>query len=419
MDDNKTEKYTFGADEKNTLEILALFEQELDERLQESESESQKVKYYEEFKMNDIDFKNIFVTTEKDAEGNETYHVYCGDSSNEILSIDSNGNVDVKNPELALFLGEVDLDKIIEENEKEPGKLKGISEKAEPEELQRAIEKEDEHGEKIRERNEDIEAEKEEEQQENEQEDKDEDTLEVENDLEQQGENLRISSYRKIKDSKIAERMPEVFKNGEENGIAYSKTLNRYVIISKINGQYQLNEKIEPAKMTWKTITSISPDGSQVERRVPHALMKIPSNDKKEIAVSLDQYGDVDIETVDVLSCQERIARSVREEGEGLEGEENREVTRGFETEGIQYQHEIAHTKEQLEREYKVTETHIEELKDLDIEAIMEREAQKAKISKESFKEYVRKADGKTLKDKIDNAHEEIEQEYMGNQRPR
>ena len=39
MDDNKTEQYTFGPDEKETLEILSTFEQELNDRLQESESE--------------------------------------------------------------------------------------------------------------------------------------------------------------------------------------------------------------------------------------------------------------------------------------------------------------------------------------------------------------------------------------------
>lgn len=417
MKENKTEQYTFGPEEKDTLEILGLFEQELDEKLEESKSEVQKVKYYETFQINEINFKNIFITTEKDAEGNLTYHVYCGDSSNEILSIGSEGKVDVKNPELVPYLLDVDLEEMINQNEKEPGKLKGISEKADPEELQRAIEKEDEHGHKQKQEEEKEDEELEEQQEENENED--EETKEIDKDLKEQGEDLQISSYRKIKDSNVAERMPEVFQDGVENGIAFSNKLNRFVIISKINGHYQLNQNVEPARMTWKTITSISPDGEQVERRVPHALMEIPGNDNKEIAVSIGHYGDVDIETIDVMPCQQRIARAVREDGEGLEGEERQEVTRDFDTEGIYYGDEIAHKKQELEKEYKVTETDIEELKDLDIEAIMEAEAHKARMSKEGFKEYVKKADGKTLQEKIDNAHEDIEQEYMGGQRPR
>lgn len=399
MKENKTEQYTFGPEEKDTLEILGLFEQELGEKLEESESEVERVKYYETFQINEVNFKNIFITTEKDEKGNLTYHVYCGDPSNEILSIDSEGNVYVKNSELLPYLSDIYLEEIIKQNEKEPGKLKGISEKADPEELQRAIEKEDEHG--------------------NKQKQEDEEEKEIDKDLKEQGEDLQISSYRKIKDSNISERMPEVFQNGVENGIAFSNKLNRFVIISKINGHYQLNQNVEPARMTWKTITSISPDGEQVERRVPYALMEIPGNDNKEIAVSISHYGDIDIESVDVMPCQERIARAVREDGEGLEGEEREEVTREFETEGIYYGDEIAHKKEELEKEYKVTETDIEELKDLDIEAIMEAEAHKARMSKEGFKEYVKRADGKTLQEKIDNAHEDIEQEYMGGQRPR
>lgn len=340
MEENK---YTFGPEEKDTLEILAAFEQELDEKLKQSKSETQKVKYYETFKMNEIDFNNIFVTTEKDSEGNISYHVYCGDSSNEILSIDSNGNVGIKNPELEKYLRDIDFEKIIEQNEKEKGKLKGISEKAEPEELQRAIEIEDEHGNKQKEKNDEKDEEQKEEK-------TNEEAIEVEKDLNEQGEDLKISSYRKIKDSHIAERMPEVFGNGTENGIAFSNKLNRYVIISKVNGHYQLNENVEPAKMTWKTIISISPDGEQVERKVPHALMQLPNNTEKEIAVVLDEYGTPNIETVDVLPCQERISRAVRQDGEGIEGEEILEMRREFETEGKEYKHDIAHQVQDIEQ---------------------------------------------------------------------
>ena len=58
-----------------------------------------------------------------------SYHVYCGNASNEILSIDSKGKIDIKNTDLAKYLEEVDLESLIEENEKVPERLKVISKK--------------------------------------------------------------------------------------------------------------------------------------------------------------------------------------------------------------------------------------------------------------------------------------------------
>lgn len=214
----------------------------------------------------------------------------------------------------------------MEENEKSPERLKGISKKATPEEMEETLKENDEQS---------------------------DETKQIEQDLAEQGEDLKISKYRQIKDSHIDERMPEVFKDGEENGIAFSNKLNRFVIISKVNGQYQINENVEPARMTYKTIISISPDGQQVERKVPYALMKLPNNDEKEIAVTIDEYGISHIETVDVLPCQERIARAVREENEGLEGEEQLEIRRDFETEGKEYKHDIAHKVKDIEQAQK------------------------------------------------------------------
>lgn len=317
-------------EEKRVFEILDAFERELNEKMQETKGEVERVKYYETFQINEIDFKNIFITTEKDEQGNITHHIYCGDSSNEILSVDEDGNVEVKNPELGKYLKDINFNELIEENENQPERLKGISEKASPEEMKKALKGEDTTS-KDNTSNEQIEA-----------------------DLKEQGEDLEISQYREIKDSHISERMPEVFKSGEENGIAFSNKLNKFVIISKINGQYQLNENVEPAQMTWKTIISISPDGEKVERKVPYALMELPNNPNKEIAVTEEDganfYQKVEIETVDVLPCQERISREVREDGEGIEKEETLEMRREFETQGKEYKHDIAHQVQEIEQ---------------------------------------------------------------------
>lgn len=321
-------------EEKRIIEILALFEQELDEKLQESKGEVERVKYYETFNISGIDFNNIFLTTEKDADGRTTYHIYCGDSSNEILTVDENGNIEVKNPELGKYLENININQLIEENEKDPQRLKGVSEKASSKEMKKALEGEENQEEK--------------------EEQEKASTEQIEADLQEQGQDLEISQYREITDAHISEKMPEVFKDGEENGIAFSNKLNRFVIISKVNGKYQLNENVEPARMTWKTIISIEPNGEKVERKVPYALMRLPNNPNKEIAVTEEEgdnfYKKVEIETVDVLPCQERIARQVREDGQGREEEESLELRREFETQGKEYKHDIAHQVQEIEQ---------------------------------------------------------------------
>ena len=337
MEENKSAQYTFGPEEKQILAILDSFEQELQERLQENNGEVENIKYYEKFKMGDIDFNNIFITTEKDAEGNFSFHVYSGSSSNEILAVDKDGKVSSIIPELEAYLSNINLEEVIAENEKEPGRLKGISEKMTPEEVKEMLEGK----EKI--------VDEEEQETDEQQEDKGETTEEkIKKDLEEQGEDLEISNYRKIKDKNVAERMPQVFGNSEENGIAYSNKLNRFIMLTKVNGKFKINDNVEPAQTAWKTIISIDENGESIEKRVPHALMET-SNDKQEIAITYGPYGEIDIETVEVLPCDERIARGVRMQGEDATQEESYQIRNEFETEGTEYSHELAHQVNEVE----------------------------------------------------------------------
>ena len=336
MEENKSAQYTFGPEEKQILAILDSFEQELQARLQENNGEVENIKYYEKFKMGDIDFNNIFITTEKDAEGNFTFHVYSGSSSNEILAVDKDGKVSSIIPELEAYLSNINLEEVIAENEKEPGRLKGISEKMTPEEVKEIIEGKVVDGEETKK---DNQQEQDEGKQKEEQ---------IEENLEEQGEDLEISNYRKIKDKNIAERMPQVFGNSEENGIAYSNKLNRFVMLTKVNGKFKINDNVEPAQTAWKTIISIDENGESIEKRVPHALMET-SNDKQEIAITYGPYGEIDIETVEVLPCDERIARGVRMQGEDATQEESYQIRNEFETEGTEYSHELAHQVNEVE----------------------------------------------------------------------
>lgn len=303
---------------------------------QTNQREVVSTKYYSEFVINTqkgpITLNNVFITSERSKEGDMSYHFRWiaqkenGEQSiEENIVVDENGKVYVSEG-LGEYLGnsEIDINELFAENDDiKKDRIKGISQKADSKEVKKEVEDKEQE---------------------------DDETQEVEESLEEQEEDLEISKYRKIKDTNVAERMPDVFGNGaEENGIAFSNKLNRFVMISKENGQYQLNDNVEPARMTWKTIISIDPNGESVERKVPHALMKTNRSDK-EIAVTIGQYGEVDIETVDVLPCQERIAREVRSDREGIEKQESKEMRNQFEQGGKEYKHDIVHQVQDIEQ---------------------------------------------------------------------
>ena len=400
----ENDKYTFGSDEKQILEILASFEEELQERLQESKGEIERVKYYEKFQMQGIDFKNIFITTEKDVDGNLSYHVYCRDTSNELLSVDADGNIKIR-PELQAFLGDLNLDEIMEENEKQPKRLKGISEKVNPEEVQEKL-KQQQKEEQLPKEGEDTEEEQ------------------INEDLkDEKQEDLQIKNYRKIKDENLDRQMKGTFKNSEEKGVAYSEKLNAFILVEKVNGKFQRVEGIEPSKPTMKSVISINEDGREIEKKVPHALMKT-KNPKKEMSITIGQYGYVEAATIDRLPCNERVEMQLRQDGEGLEGKRTKELQNLQTREGTEAIHELAHKFNEETEERKDETTSLDQLRDDknntndgmnysdDEERRIEEESAKAKVSVKEFKNHLEKLDRGTLEEKIEVVHAEIELEY-------
>lgn len=338
MEENKSVQYTFTPEEKEILKKLAVVETAVSRNISEKhQRELITTKYYSEFVINTpkgpITLNNVFITTERNKQGDMSYHFrWLKENEDgeqiieESIAIDENGEVYVSEA-LKDYLGDaiISQEELIKENDNPKRKrLKGISEIADKKSIKQ-YEQESQQNDEIN---------------------------QVEADLQQQGEDLKISGYRKIKDTHVGERMPEVFEKGTENGLAFSNKLNSYVLISKVDGQYQLNKNVEPAKLTWKSIISIDPNGEGVERKVPHGLMKT-NRDDKEIAVTIGQYGEPDIETVDVLPCQERISREVRSEGEGLEKQESLEIRKQFEQEGTEFKHDIAHNVQDIEEAQK------------------------------------------------------------------
>ena len=258
------------------------------------------------------------------------------------MSIDADGKVHATG-DLEKYLGEeFDIENTIEMNDLEKGRLKGETKKEEKKKTKKK---------------------------ENENEKKDEETQEIEENLDEKGQELELTHIRKIKDvQNLKDRMPEAFSDSDEYAHAYSKKLGKFVILeNKKDGdksKWQLNDKIEPAKSTQKKIISIDEDGKNIEKEVPYALMKT-NRDDKEIAVSYGQYGEINVQTVDVLPCQARVARQVREQGEGEKGREDAQLTREFKAGGKEYTHKLAHEVQEIEEiqkesnqttDYQITE---------------------------------------------------------------
>lgn len=336
MKNNKTEQYTFAPEEKEILQKLNVVEASVNaQNIQEkNQRELIATKYYSEFVINTekgpITLKNVFITAEQDQNGKTSYHFRWINENEkgeqiieECLSIDRDGKVHTEG-DLAKYLGEeLDIEELMKSNDLEKGRLKGVSEKISK------VEKDEQTN------------------------DKRDESQEIDQDLKEQGQDLGLINVREIKDiQNIKERMPEAFGNSDEHAQGYSQTLGKFVMVEKVKdgkkSKWQLNEKVEPSQPTRRKIISIDEKGENIEKEVPYALMKTNRSDK-EIAVTYGQYGTVNIQTVDVLPCQERVARQVREQGEDGNGQEDAEIRREFKAGGKEYTHDLAHQVEEIE----------------------------------------------------------------------
>ena len=336
MENNKTEQYTFAPEEKEILQKLNVVEASVNaQNIQEkNQRELIATKYYSEIVINTekgpITLKNVFITAEQDQNGKTSYHFRWINENEkgeqiieECLSIDGDGKVHTED-DLAKYLGEeLDIEELMKSNDSEKGRLKGVSEKISK------VEKDEQTN------------------------DKGDESQEIDQDLKEQGQDLGLINVREIKDiQNIKERMPEAFGNSDEHAQGYSQTLGKFVMVEKVKdgkkSKWQLNEKVEPSQPTRRKIISIDEKGENIEKEVPYALMKTNRSDK-EIAVTYGQYGTVNIQTVDVLPCQERVARQVREQGEDGNGQEDAEIRREFKAGGKEYTHDLAHQVEEIE----------------------------------------------------------------------
>lgn len=404
-------------EEKDILKRLEEFEASFEEKesLKESKSKLLKTEYYNEFVINEIDFKNLFITTEEDEKGNISRNIYCRgkDAILEILTIDAEGNVHILNPELAKNLGEVELENVIDENQ---DKIKGISESVEPKEFEKKLNEKDEKKE------------------ENE---KDEESKNPkEQDLtDEKDKNMEITYYRAIEDDNFGKQLNKDFSGYKEIGFAYSKTDKAYVLVGikegetneeniddKKSGKFERIEGFEPAKTTFKTVMSIDEKGEKVEKKVPNLLMKT-DDPKKELSMTIDT-GYKDVGVVERLPFNDmRVERQVAEKGEGkISGKEDPRMTRTIKEEGKYAIRNFASNNKETFDNMEIGDKDSDKVKEeinkgVDEDALIRDAAQnRAKVSEEEFRNILDTIpDDKPLEYRIDEAVEKVEEQYRQN----
>ena len=322
--------------------------------IQENDKKLIETRYYKEFVLNtkqgQLVLNDVFITLERNKEGDMEYHFRWAKENEqgemtieEKMMADKDGNVYSIEALREYFENTtLDMDTALSKNDKERGRLRAIAE-----------EKEENKKDK-----EETKAPQNEEQEEK----------KAEEDIKKEDKDIEISKFRRIKDNHLQERMPNVFNNNAEYAIAYSATLGSFVVLEareeidekgELRKNWKINENVQTAGANYRSIISISENGDKVERKVPYALLRTNKVDK-EIAITLEaqNYGELDIETVDVMPCQERVSRQVRTQGDGIEKQETLETRREFEKAGTQEgvnkkAHEIAHGFENVEEDQK------------------------------------------------------------------
>lgn len=323
--------------------------------IQEKDSQLIETRYYKEFVLNtnrgQLVFNDVFITIERNKERDMEYHFRWAKENEqgemtieEKMMADKNGNVYSIEALREYFENStLDMNLIFAKNDKEKGRLLGIAEEKEKNEQEEQIDEK-------KPQNEEQEEKK------------------AKEDLKKDDKDIEISNFRRIKDNHLQERMPNVFNNSSEYAVAYSPTIGSFVVLEakeeinekgELSKKWKVNENVQTAGTNYRSIISISENGDKVERKVPYALLRTNRADK-EIAITLEaqNYGELDVETVDVMPCQERVSRQVRAQGEGIEKQETLEVRRDFEVSGTQdgvnkKTHEIAHGFEKAEEDQK------------------------------------------------------------------
>lgn len=394
---------TFTANEKETMEKMDQFESNMRQNLEKGEKISS-IEYYEKLKIKDgLEINSdIYIAKIANEDGTERVGIYAKDSDNLLGYVNEEGHIEFIDPLLRSLEIEITLEDLKELNIEN---IRAKSEELTPKELEEYIEKQKEDN---------VEDKKDEKDEKDEKDSDEKDEKEANEELmENEGQDLGITYYKKIKDPKLQSEFPEL--KGKKLGLAYSSKLGQYIITEKDENGIKIADEIKPAKPTMRSVISIGESGDKVERKSPHALMKTSRKDI-EMSINIDTYGYIELGKVRVTPCNERVERPVKVQSKTNVPET--EVIKATDTRTEN--HEIAHNFEKGE-EKGIEIQNLNMIIDLGNgeTTTIEKEAEKAKVSPREFLNLYNGAEGKTPKEKIDSAHEEVEEQFRGNERKR
>lgn len=398
--------------EKDTIKKMENFQADLSREINEGE-EISNLKYYTNLKFSQMievsgDFFIVQISTTEKKQKNI---IYAKNSKNIIGYIDEKGNlefVDKLLRDLDISLTLEDLETINIENLQAKAEALDLKELEEYLRNINRTEEEQDNADSIERDDERDDGKKE----------KENDEKQIEQALyDEMGENLEISYYREIKDKQMEREFPDQFLGAESIGLAYAKSINRFIMVKKEKGQFKRIEDFEPAQPTMRTVIGINEDGSKIERKNPHALIKT-GNTNKELSVTIGQYGYIETGIVDRLPCNERVEHQVREEGQTREGGKTAVAMRyDINNGGKEEIHDWAHNFSDNE-DMGIETQNLEaidgnkefKLKDGTI-TTFNQEAAKAKVSVDEFIKTFINAEGSTFDEKLENTHLEFEQQ--------
>ncbi|MDO5557319.1 MAG: hypothetical protein Q4G05_03655 [Clostridia bacterium] len=388
--------------EEEILEKMKQFIDELEKQRRKSlnQEEIRQIRYYEEFDLAKIRLENVFVVILEDEEKDKISEVYLDNPNKKIIRM--NEKIDKvaidENMDKFLELNNVSKDELVEyiqnlNEENLRAKVEDISKDEMTSQLQ-IIEKNTNNDEKIK----------------------------IQNDLSKNtnlGEDLEITYYKKFIDDRFQNDFPEIVSGAQEVGIAYSEKLNAFICVTKTDKGFELADGTVPSRPTMRTVISIDENGEKIEKKTPYALIEM-SDSRREISVNIEEHGYVEAEKIERTSSNQRIGRKVEGQGESKRvSKEIKDLTERGKNE-ISEIEEIAENYEENEKIGDKIQTiddvqrNDEWIIDLDNgeQIIMKDEAQKARVSIEEFKKFFIEAEGKTPEEKLDNAHEDIEEYY-------
>lgn len=408
--------------EKVILEKISVFTEELEKKKKEilSQEKIKEIKYYEEFNLNKFDFEDVYVVILEDEEKDKISEVYLESPNKKIIRMNE------KIKELAI---DENIQKVLEQNSISQEEIKEFIEELNEDNLK--VKTENIPAEKMVEELKNREKENKEnnsnqkndnqknEKANNEEEKKKQMSKQIAKNSNIQ-EDLEITYYKEIIDDRFKVEFPEICSKASEVGIAYSKKLNSFIVVSKNEKGFQIADGTIPSKSTMKTVISIDKKGENVEERTPYALIRT-KDPNKEISINIGDSGALQIEKIDRTVSNYRIGRQLDSKGDYKKStKEVKDLTQTSNKNGNRALDNMAKNyKENAEIGDKIQTIDDIQRNDewiIDLEdgsqIVMEEEAKKAKVSFEEFKYYYINADGKNPEEKLENAHEDIEEHY-------